>query len=212
MNIKRSLSMKTTLSYTLLFCFFQISLVEAKDFGIQGELFFLQEENLVHVLQKKLITATQNPSSLIEQIKKKASLPKLANVPPEATIDKTFYYDPTFTTNEMIKDSQGKIVIAKGTRINPLKETFLSHGLLFFDGDNPNHVKWASHQQGAFHWILVNGNPFKLEEEQQRPVFFDQQGYLISKFSIQRIPTRITQEGNQLKIEEIHVSSEAGLP
>lgn len=212
MNNNRSLSIKRNLTYILLFCFFQISVCEAKDFGIQGELFPILEENLVSVLQQRLHSDAKNPRILQDQIKKKISLPKLASIPQEASENRTFYYDPTYTSKETIRDSKGKILIHKGTNTNPLQEISLTHGLLFLDGKNPKHIKWALQQLGSFHWILVDGNPFKLEEEQHRPVFFDQQSYLISKFNIQHVPARVSQEGHRLKIEEIHLPEEETLP
>ena len=192
------------LSYTLLSLFWLFP-VDGKDFGIQGELFPIEEENLILFLQKqlssKIYAVTHLPfSTLQEDLTRQI---QLKDVPPEAHVGRTFYYDPTFTVNEPISDHHGTIIVPQGTRINPLRETTLSSGLLFFDGTNPSHIAWAQNQKGDFKWILVRGNPFELEQQEKRPVYFDQKRFSLSKFQIQNIPARVTQEVLLLKIEEI---------
>ncbi len=133
---------------TFLFCSCMIASLEAKDFGTQGELFFIKEESLSRVLQKQLSSKflENDKASLLEKIIDSAKPPKLSVVPTEATQNITSYYDPTFTALETITDESGRIILPKGSKINPLKGIQLASGLLFFDGDNPAHVRWARAQ------------------------------------------------------------------
>ena len=84
----------------------------------------------------------------------------------------------------------------------------LDSGLLFFDGSNPKHIKWADSQEGEYKWILIAGDPLKLQEEKNHPVFFDQGGMYSRKFQVERVPCRITQSGEVLLVEEIPVLKE----
>ena len=54
-------------------------------------------------------------------------------------------------------------------------------------------------------------NPFKLEEQKNRPVYFDQNGFLIDKFKLEHIPARLSQDGLLLKIEEVSLQASEAL-
>lgn len=179
--------------------------LECKDFGIQGELFAIEEENMISTLQKQL-SSSFSPESLKKLCKEageRAKHPVSSKIIPNACEHRIFYYDPTYIAPETITDTKGNIIVLKGTPFNPLKQLQLSSGLLLFDGDNPAHVQWAREQKESFKWILVHGNPFELELQEKRPVYFDQNGFSATKFQLQQIPARVTQEGSRLKIEEI---------
>ncbi len=176
----------------------------AKDFGIKGELFQVTEESLIAVMQQMYTqkSAIQTIDTTLQTIQSSAKHPRSTKIPPTAKCHQTYYYDPSFITKETITDVKGTVIFPKGTKVNPLQHLKLSTGLLFLDGDNIDHLQWARTQASSFKWILVKGDPFYLEEQEKRPVYFDQQGYSVSKFRIQHIPARISQEGTRLKIEE----------
>ena len=50
---------------------------------------------------------------------------------------------------------------------------------------------------------LVKGKPLDLEAKEKLPTYFDQFGSLTHKLKIKHVPAKVTQEGLQLKIEEI---------
>ena len=187
-----------------------ISMIEAKDFGIQGQTFPIEEQNLKNVLQAKAELLSQegvekHARRLGEKIQEKGGLFKKVSWIKEATHYSSFFYDPSIFLEEDILDAEGKILFAKGRKINPLDHVTLDSGLLFFDGENPKHIKWAESQEGEFKWILTNGNPLKLQEEKERSVFFDQGEFYSKKFQIKRIPCRITQAEKVLLVEEIPI-------
>jgi conjugal transfer pilus assembly protein TraW len=202
-------TLNKTLVYVLAFSFSIPA--EAKDFGIQGELFSIKEENLLLALQKQLSSKFSAAAykQLLKETEERAKHPKSPLVPSDAQQNHMYYYDPTFTAEETIKDSKGNVMVSKGTQVNPLKNLQLSSGLLFLNGDNPSHLKWARQQEGLFKWVLVQGNPYELELEEQRPIYFDQHGFSLSKFKIQHIPARVTQDGILLKIEEIALKEQS---
>ncbi|CCB87832.1 conjugal transfer pore protein TraW [Simkania negevensis] len=179
--------------------------VLAKDFGTEGHVFPVLEENLKEYLQKKLkpLSEERIETKLIQA----ARNPKPLQLS-EARVARSFTYDPTYILPETIQGADGEIIASKGDKTNPLEHVELDEGLLFFDGSNPKHVKWAEFQSGKFLWILVNGSPLELEEEKERPIYFDQGGHLCEKFGIQHIPSRVTQKEKQLLIEEIPIQKE----
>jgi len=196
--------------FITLFAFAPISSLQAKDFGIQGQTFPIEEQNLKKVIQTKANHLSQGEiekrSQLLgEKIKKEGALFKKVSWIEKATSYSSFFYDPSVFLEEDIIDADGKVLFQKGTKVNPLDHVTLDSGLLFFDGNNPKHVEWAESQKGEFKWILTNGNPLKLQEEKDRPVFFDQGGFYSKKFQIEKVPCRITQSGKALLIEEMPI-------
>ncbi|MCB1073357.1 MAG: conjugal transfer protein TraW [Chlamydiia bacterium] len=187
-----------------------LSVIEAKDFGIQGQTFPIKEQNLKNVLQAKAEQLSQEgvekrARRLGEKIQEKGGLFKKVSWIKEATHYSSFFYDPSTSLEEDILDAEGRVLFAKGSKINPLDHVTLDSGLLFFDGENSKHIKWAESQEGEFKWILTNGNPLKLQEEKERSVFFDQGGFYSKRFQIKRIPCRITQAEKVLLVEEIPI-------
>jgi len=196
---------KQSFAYALFLCLCLEIPAEGKDFGIQGELFSIAEENILLVLQRQISSkfSANAYQKLLKEAEEKAKHP-ISKVPlPEATKTIIYYYDPTIIVPETITDPDGRVIVAKGTKVNPLKNLQLFSGLLFLDGENPRHVQWAREQKGSYKWILVHGNPFELEKQEQRPVYFDQNGISVSKFRFKHIPVRVTQDDLRLKIEEI---------
>lgn len=174
-------------------------LLGAKDFGTQGTLFTVQEESLLELIKRKLLsldgvsidttralTAIRNPKGI--------SLPT-------ANSYRSFTYDPSIVVGQDIKDREGQIIVAKGTRHNPLASHPLSSTLLLFDGRDEEQLNWAKSEQGL--WILTQGSPLEIEEQTGIPTYFDQNGVLSQKLGIQAIPAKVTQEKHLLKIEEI---------
>lgn len=184
----------------LFFCLVPILSCLCQDFGIQGELFKIEEENLLHILQKQL-SGRKNLDFF--QSSRRPLQPPSGRFLPSATQNRTFYYDPTYTLPHAITDISSSTLLPAGTQVNPLKTLQLSSGLLFLDGDNKTQIQWALQQCGSWKWILVRGNPYQLEKELHRPIFFDQQGVSIEKFKIEHLPARVTQDQWHLKIEEI---------
>lgn len=199
--------------FITLFAFTSISALEAKDFGTFGQTFPIEEKSLKEVLQTKANVLSQEEIEerfhlLGEKVKKEGQLFKKIPWIKEADHYHSFVYDPSISLEEDIVDAEGQLLFAKGTKANPLEHITLESGLLFFDGSNPKHVEWAESQTGEFKWILVGGDPLKLQEEKDRPVFFDQGGFYSRKFQIKRIPCRITQSARALLVEEIPIPKE----
>ncbi len=108
---------------------------------------------------------------------------------------------------ENITDAKGNILVPAGTRQNPLAVVSLSKHLLFFDGSDERQVAWAhatiARYGGKVKPILVAGSYLALMQRWQLPVYFDQQGALTHKLGITHVPALVSQEGLQLRIDEL---------
>ena len=112
----------------------------------------------------------------------------------------------TIVEQERFK-TDGKVIVAPGTRINPLDTVSLSKSLLFIDArDAPQlaRAKQLVDEPGSrIKVILTAGSYLDLMRRWQRPVFFDQEGRLTAKLGIRHVPALVSQEGSRLRIDEL---------
>lgn len=183
--------------------------IEAKDLGSKGHKEAISEEDLADAIFKKIQSKMQGKDvekTLREAAEKavvRAERPKPVEGLMEAKEYRVFYYDPTYVVQEDIK-AFGVTIAKKGQKVDVAEKTGkLDFGFLVFDGDNPKHVAWAKKQADIYDWVLINGNPFDLQEKEDRWVGFDQQGEITKHFGIKQIPCRMTPQEKQLMFEEI---------
>jgi conjugal transfer pilus assembly protein TraW len=123
----------------------------------------------------------------------------------------TFFYDPSIIVPEAIKDHHGQIVVAAGTRVNPLDYASLSKHLLFFDGADPAQLDKAlqliGYYNGMVKPILTNGPIGEITRKWQQQVYFDQGGILVRKLGITHVPSLVSQDGKRLRIDELLVET-----
>ncbi|MBS0272296.1 MAG: type-F conjugative transfer system protein TraW [Proteobacteria bacterium] len=187
----------------------------AKDFGVHGKVASIKEEDPLILIQQKLKRMEERGELKHHDIEiQKKTKESIERPKPVENISKTiknrvFYYDPTYIVPEDLRDHKGKVFVSKGTKINPLETVSLSQDLLFFDEGDPEQKSWAYEQylKRSVKLILVNGAPLALSEEWETPIYFDQSGLLMKKLGITHVPALVTQEGLQLRIEEIHLQA-----
>lgn len=122
----------------------------------------------------------------------------------------TYYVDPTLTFDEAIKDHTGRIIIAAGTKINPLAHIRLSKRLVFFDGRDALQAEKVKQMvvtyKEAIKPILVGGSFMQTMRTWGKPVYFDQYGKLVKRFQITAVPAIVSQDteiATRLKVEMI---------
>jgi len=180
-----------------------------KDFGVVGTTFEIKEEDLLEVIEKKLQQMSVDGSlethqkQMADKAQEKIKRPNPVEGIQHTTKPRSFLYDPSLTVPYDLKDHEGRVFHAKGTKVNPLDFKSLSKPLLFIDGDEKAQVEWAMEQEPLAQIILTGGSPFELMEKLDRPIYFDQGGTLTKKLGIVQVPARVTQQDKTLLIEEI---------
>ena len=106
-----------------------------------------------------------------------------------------------------ITDADGRLIVAPGTRVNPLDTVSLSKQLLFIDARDPAQVgrakRFLDERGGRLKVILTGGSYLDLMRRWKQPVFFDQQGSLAEKLGIRHVPALVSQEDRRLRIDEL---------
>ncbi len=202
---------KILLEMIIIFCWFgvcyigalliNISEANAKDFGIQGHVFTIIEEDFLEVINARLQKVDWDEFNKNTQNKTKEYIERPTAVAgiTRAKESKEFFYDPTYVLTQDIIDHNNQLLHRAGTTVNPLEFTPLKEDLLFIDGDDELQVKFALKGQAKI--ILVKGSPLKLQRKEKIWIYFDQGGILTSKLGIRQVPALVTQEGLQLKIK-----------
>jgi conjugal transfer pilus assembly protein TraW len=185
----------------------------AVDHGRIGPTYPIREPDMLEWIEQRVVAKVASGEALryqeqqAEKIRRKLTHPEPLKSVSKALHDHTLYYDPTFILDENITDEKGKILVAAGTRINPLDRVGLSRPLIFFDAREPSQVtfarKYLDSRAGLAKPVLVGGSYFDLMKTWNTPVYFDQQSALIRKLGIRHVPAIVFQEGKRLRIDEI---------
>lgn len=187
----------------------------AKDFGIQGHVFNIEEQDILTIIEEKLKTLDVNAlkESMVNKTRDYVNRPPRVVGITKATEVREYSYDPTYTVPEDIKDHTGKLLHAKGRKVNPLEFVPLKSELIFIDGDDSEQVAFAmahckklEKQNKQAKIILISGSPLDLQKEHNIWIYFDQAGALTKKFSITQVPAIVSQDDLLLKISIIDLS------
>ena len=188
-------------------------LARAEDLGTIGPTYAIAEPHLLAAIERQLrakeksgeLAHLQDEAKrrIIAAIEQPKALPGITR----AERPHSFYFDPSIVVQENITDAKGNILVPAGTRQNPLAVVSLSKHLLFFDGTDAQQVARAremlTRYEGKVKPILVAGSYLALMQRWQLPVYFDQQGALTRKLGITHVPALVSQEGLQLRIDEL---------
>lgn len=185
------------------------SVISAKDLGVWGDVFPIQEQSMLDFIQGRL--KQMEGSGEIAQMQQDFKDRVIANTLRPAPVDwlttdteaHTLWYDPTFTVQGDYADHKGVLFARHGDKINPLSHMALGQTLYFLDADDPRQVAWMKAQKPPTlrYKVILTGGDIKVATEQLNTrVFFDQGGSLSQQLGLQFIPVVVTQEGERLKM------------
>ena len=177
----------------------------AKDFGNRGNTQPIIEQDFLEMIEQRL--NQQQKSGELEESKKKFQQKMLKSTqrPPDKALPrakktKSHFINPAIRVTEDIVGANGKIIAKSGTYVNPLDKGAMQD-MVFIDGDDKEQVEFAV-KSGAM-IILTKGAPFKLSEELNRFVYFDQGGFLVSRFDIKALPALVIKSGSKIEVRQI---------
>lgn len=192
----------------------------ARDYGQQGTVWPVIEPDLLQQIHARLqhLEATGETARLNEELKRRTiarvNRPEPVAGITSASATRVWRFDPTITVERDIADDKGRVIIAAGTRVNPLDTVPLRQSLVFLDGDDPAQLAWAAQRYGATRakLILVRGAPLELMKARQRRFYFDQGGNLVKHFGIRAVPATVEQQGRALVITEAPIKPQERSP
>lgn len=174
-----------------------------KDKGVYGELFEIEEKDLLEHVTSRLKDLEEKgelkwiQDGIQKRIMKNIEEPRDIDGIIKTKEARVFEFDPTIEVTEDLKDRKGRIFAKKGDKYNALNYITYSKTLLFIDGNDEEQIEWAKlkllkHKNVKI--ILVKGKPLKLQERLKRPIYFDQYGIITKRMGIKQAPARVWQE------------------
>ncbi|HHH46126.1 MAG TPA: type-F conjugative transfer system protein TraW [Thiotrichales bacterium] len=185
----------------------------AQDLGTVGPVWEIAERDLLAVIEGRVRDFMD--SGRWEKEKKKMrerARAYLAHPPgislPRAAERSKRLMDPTLVVPYDIRDAEGNLLYAAGTRVNPLDRVSLSAPLLFIDATDDDQVDLAARlaeqdETGALRVILVDGPYTDTAKRLGRQIWFDQRGYIAGELGLEAVPTLVYQRAKHLVIEQI---------
>lgn len=153
--------------------------------------------------RRKTIAAIKNPAPLGVRI---------------AYAKRTEFKPVRFVVGSDYRDQKGRVVVKRGTVVEPLRILPLDTGLAFIDGRDPAQVDYAiaRGRLEPLKIVLTAGSPFDLRVKYQNspwrsgqgiPFYFDQRKIIINTLAqlygieLSSVPVVVTQSGAGLKLE-----------
>lgn len=123
---------------------------------------------------------------------------------PDAKVPRTYFVDPAVKINQPVADHTGNIVIPAGGRINPLEYLPAFRPIVIIDGRKERHVEWLKGiiTQTRPLVLISSGDVIALNKQLDVPIYPVPKG-LIERFSIERVPVLLSQEGKRIRVEEM---------
>jgi len=191
--------------------------VHALDLGRVGPVWPVAEPNLLALIQSRL--QEKQASGELARIQREFETRARRTLESPAPVaglartrtQRTFLFDPTVTAADTVRDPEGKVLVAAGTRVNPLDYVSLSKALIFFDARDRDQTRTAlalrQRHRGRAHLIITGGSYINFMKRHDLRVYYDQQGLLVRRLGIRQVPALVTQEGRMLRIDELKVGT-----
>lgn len=197
-------------SYSLLLMSL-IGSVQAKSFGVVGEVFPVAEKSFLQLIQERLAFLKEQGAldtmnkRWVKTVANHANRPTALNLPrTERTLHHT--YLPELTLSQDITNEKGQILYAQGTHVNALQQIpSYTPCWLFFNADDEAQLHWAAQQITRCKnpkLILTGGAINSAENKLNAVIYFDQAGNITRKLHIAHVPTKVTRLQNSLLIQE----------
>ena len=163
--------------------------VAAADLGTWGDLWPVQEPDMLTVIMQRLTALEQS-----------GEMGRKMDAFKERVIGRTEKYgsrlfDPSVRLAADIRDNEGWVFARQGEVMNPLQYVPFNQTLYFINGDDPAQVAWMKRQTPPTlesKIILVQGSIPEMQKSLDSRVYFDQNGVLCQRLGIDQVPARVS--------------------
>lgn len=195
--------------------FFSFYFVYAENLGSWGNTYSIIEMDFLEFIKNRVKLIKNNgmmnlfQHEWVNHAKQQAIRPKPVTGLSLATKDTQFILDLSIKIDKSIYDLNGNLIVPADSIINPLDYVSLRHSLLFFDADDQRQLLWAKNRlmvDKKSKLILINGDINKSAHYFNKPVYFDQFGVLVNRFTINQIPASVSQHNKKIVINYFNIS------
>ena len=195
--------MRQLLIYSLL----QIALYAIVDLGVHGNLYDIDEENIMSVIQNR--SNELNQSKIVDDattaIQEYLVVDSLLNGCVKSTTRE--YIPKVVLKKDIVEPISGKVLYKNGTTIYPLKELPMpfSNYQLFINADNPLHIQLANYYKNSSNIMVAKGDSKNLLSIGVAPQIARER-FEIEAFNIKCLPTIVMQKDDRLVIKEYNIN------
>jgi len=208
------------------------SIATAKDFGIKGHVYAIEEQPFLQMIDERLkkVDMEKEKEKMQALAKRRVENPRAVDGISSAKKDRSFYWDPTYIVEKDIILPCGKLLHKAGTKVNPLDHMDFDRRLFVIDARNEGEVDWLKSKlkenielskikaksnseeikQLEDRILLVGGKPFDLADELKEEgidmtVYFDQNAEITGRFGIKYTPALAYQEDKKIRIDQFNL-------
>lgn len=190
-------------------CLLGVQMARAESLGTYGRTYPIKERDAIVVMKEAVRKKLANGGKeAMVQGAKDRYMASLNNVKTPAGItaartNAIRFVDLTETAKETVMDGKGGVVVAAGTKFNPLAIIPLTKKIFFIDAKDQRQLQLVKNQaEPNDKVILLGGSVFTAGEFLNRPVYLDIPG-LAFRMKVKNLPSIVSQEGDKLKIQEV---------
>jgi len=178
-----------------------------KNLGVVGKTYPVVEPDVLAELKEEAARKNRfGDNAFLERMK--TYQPEDIHNLPQATMDRTFLVDMTYTLERDLLDGDGKVIYPRGFTFNPLDYVSFSGGILVIDGNDSAQIKWFKETPYAdnhqVRLLLSDGYAYELINQFKRSVFYltDE---IADRLHLSAVPALIIQKGDRLQVREFLV-------
>jgi conjugal transfer pilus assembly protein TraW len=178
-----------------------------KNLGVVGKTYPVVEPDVLAELKEEAARENRfGDNAFLERMK--TYQPEDIHNLPQATMDRTFLVDMTYTLERDLLDGDGKVIYPRGFTFNPLDYVSFSGGILVIDGNDSAQIKWFKETPYAdnhqVRLLLSDGYAYELINQFKRSVFYltDE---IADRLHLSAVPALIIQKGDRLQVREFLV-------
>jgi len=182
----------------------------AEDMGRIGPVRPVREQDLLEAIRSQAAALQRSGQTETRRKEVEARAKAYTDRPPplglqRASASRDAYIDPSITIPYDVRDAEGRVLVAAGTRVNPLDQVSLTRELVFVDGGDREQLQWLRRwvaQERRRKIILVGGSIRDVGRATgiTTPLYFDQSGELTQALQVREVPAVVTQAGKQLRL------------
>lgn len=198
---------------TILAAILTLSESSAKDLGIVGATYSVDEPDALEEIREK--AAGVDWGKVFDKRKWRERIEHFrpgnrASLPP-AQENRVFLPDMSYSAEFDVPDGRSGILYPKGYTFNPLDYLSLPNILVFIDGDDRKQVAWFKsspyHQDIRTMLLLTGGSYVDLAKELKMPVFYASVR-VAERFGLRAVPSVAVQKGNAMEVREYALEPE----
>jgi conjugal transfer pilus assembly protein TraW len=186
------------------------SAVYARDLGVVGKLYPIQERDALEELESR--AAKVDWKKKLGKIKPEKYRPENSVSLPRASKSSVRLVDVTYVLDIDVPDGKGGIVYPKGYSFNPLDYVPFRRTIVVINAQDHEQVAWFKSSEYAKRidvmLLITEGGYLEVSKSLNRPIFYADTR-IAEKFQIHSVPAIVRQSGRMMEVTDVYIPKTA---